>query len=281
MKTHLLAFAALICMCTLAAQGDAMAQDSKNFNIGGISLVALADTPNGPAPDAPNTRLLVGLSADELAKVTGADMANSINMFVIKTDKGNYLFDTGLGASGKLVPSLANAGMTENDIAAVVITHFHGDHIGGLTTNGTATFPNATLYVPKVEVEKGPSGFDAFGPAYAGRTTQFAWGSEILPGITALEAEGHTNGHTVYQVEQGGGRLLIVGDLIHFGGVQLAKPEVAVTYDTDTTKAIASRRRFFDKASAEDMPIASMHLRFPGVGKLAKAGNGYTFSPLP
>ncbi len=237
MRKFLLYTLLSVFVCALAARGGAMAQDAQRFHVGGIVLVALADTPNTPPSGAPNTKLLVGLPQDELAKITAAGMANSVNMFVVKTPAGNVLFDTGLGANGALVPSLEHAGMTQNEIAAVVITHFHGDHIGGLVTDGSATFPNAALYVPKVEVEKGPKGFDQFAPAYAGKTVQFAWGDEILPGVTALEAAGHTNGHTVYLVEQGGDRVLIAGDLIHFGGVQLAKPEVAVTYDTDTAKA--------------------------------------------
>ena len=262
-----------------------MGQEFKNFAIGGITLVALADVPNAPAPATPNTALLVGLSQEELTRVTGDDMANSINMFVLKTDKGNYLFDTGLGEDGprkgEMIASLKSAGFAPEDIDAVVITHFHPDHIGGLAKGGKAVFPKATLYVGRLEVEKGPPVFDKFSGAYAGKTVRFEWGDEVLPGIKALEAAGHTNGHTVFLVEKAGDRLLIAGDLIHFGGVQLARPEIAVTYDTDTAAAIKARKRVFTMAAEEGIPVASMHLRFPGVGKLAKAGEGYSFAPLP
>ncbi len=128
-------------------------------------------------------------------------------------------------------------------------------------------------------MEKGPSSA-GFASAYAGKTTQFAWGDEILPGVVAMDASGHTNGHTVYLITNGADKLLIAGDLIHFGGVQLPNPDIAVTYDTDTTKAIASRRKVFDMLAEQGLPMASMHLRFPAVGKLTKAGTGYAFAPL-
>ena len=262
-----------------------MGQEFKNFDIGGIKLVALADVPNAPAATAPNTALLVGLSQDELARVTAEDMANSINMFVLKTGKGNYLFDTGLGEDGprkgEMIASLKSAGFEPGDIDGVVLTHFHPDHIGGLVKGGNAVFPKATLYVGRMEVEKGPQVFDKFSGAYEGRTVRFEWGDEIVPGVKAFEAAGHTNGHSVFLVENAGDRLLIMGDLIHFGGVQLPRPEIAVTYDTDPAAAVAARKRVFAMAAEEGIPVASMHLRFPGVGKLAKAGEGYSFTVLP
>lgn len=257
-----------------------MAQDFRNFTLGNIQLVALTDFPAASGATPPHTELLVGLPAAEAAKVTGADMVNAVNMFVLKTDAGNFLFDTGVGGNGGMIASMAAAGLSPADIAGVVITHFHGDHVGGLVRDGKAVFPNATLYVPRVEMEKGPSSA-SFAAAYAGRTAQFNWGDEVLPGVTAVDASGHTNGHTVFMVETGGDKLFIAGDLIHFGGVQLPNPDIAVTYDTDTAKAVASRRKFFDMAAAENLTTASMHLPFPAVGKLAKAGNGYSFTPLP
>ena len=102
----------------------------------------------------------------------------------------------------------------------------------------------------------------------------------MLPGVTAVEASGHTPGHTAFLLENGGGKLFIVGDLIHFEKIQLPLPDVAVTYDSDPAAAVRARRKLFDRAVAEDLPIASMHMVFPGMGKLAKDGEGYSFSAM-
>ncbi len=146
MKNRLAVFAALFILTLHATEGT-MAQDFKSFAIGGINLVALTDFPDSPAPANPPTQLLVGLSDAEKAKLSGADMQNSVNMFVLKTPAGNYLFDTGVGEGGKggMLKGLASAGLSPAGITAVVITHFHGDHVGGLTSGGKAVFPNATL----------------------------------------------------------------------------------------------------------------------------------------
>jgi glyoxylase-like metal-dependent hydrolase (beta-lactamase superfamily II) len=131
----------------------------------------------------------------------------------------------------------------------------------------------------RVEVETMSRAAETFLPAYAGRVRTFEWDQPVLRGVTARDASGHTPGHTVFEVDAGGSRLWIVGDLIHFAGVQLPRPEIAVTYDTDPVKAVAARKRVFDKAAAEGVAVAGMHLLFPGIGKFSKAGAGYGFEP--
>lgn len=268
----------------IALTGLGVTQEYKAFAIGEMHVIALADVPKLMLE--PDEGLLVGLPEAKKGVVTAEEMANGINTFVVKTGGDVILFDTGLGEEGgmgmkgELLASLAAAGLQPDDITAVCITHFHFDHVGGLVRDGEAVFEKARLLVPRAEVEADADSFAKFKDAYAGRLSMFDWGENVLPGITALDASGHTRGHTAFLLERDGGRLLIAGDVIHFGGLQLDNPEIAVVYDTDPVQAVAARRRVFDKAIGEGLPVATMHLPFPGIGKLGRAGDGYTFVDL-
>ena len=103
----------------------------------------------------------------------------------------------------------------------------------------------------------------------------FEFGEEVLPGIKALDAAGHTPEHTVFDT----GSLLIVGDLLHAAAIQFPHPEACATYDTDPEKAIQTRKYFYDLAVSSSKPVAGMHLPFPGIGKISKDTNGqYSYS---
>jgi glyoxylase-like metal-dependent hydrolase (beta-lactamase superfamily II) len=275
---------ALVCACVAFAvfAAFATAAEARTYSLGGMEVIALADTdPNASQPDNPG--LLVGIMGTDAAKYLSVpgSMKNSVNCFIVKNGREVILFDTGLGASGLLPASLAAAGIAPDAIDAVVITHFHGDHIGGLIKDGAAAFPRARLMVPRIEVEANPQAAMTFMAAYAGRLHTFEWNQPVADGVVAIDANGHTPGHSAFLIENGNYKLMIAGDLIHFGGIQLPAPDVAVTYDTDTTKAIASRKRLFDKAAGEGYAVAAMHLPYPGIGVLRKDGAGYAFVPLP
>lgn len=275
----------LVCVCAAVAclAGSAVAAEAKKFSLGGMEVIALADVDTKAArPD--NPKLLVGVKDADAAKYLSkpGSMNNSINCFIVKNGREVILFDTGLGAEGKglLLDSLKAAGKTPDNIDAVVITHFHPDHIGGLVKDGEAVFPKARLMVPRIEVESNPQAAMKFMAAYAGRLHTFEWDHPVADGVMAVDANGHTPGHTVFLIENGASKLMIAGDLVHFAAIQLPVPDVAVTYDTDAAKAIASRKRLFEKAATEGYTVAGMHLPFPGIGALAKDGSGYAFTPM-
>lgn len=274
-------FVFAVCCLFLAAFAAcrANAAEARTFSFGGMELIALQDVPPDPA-GGNRPGLLVGLrESDARTYLVDGAMINSINCFVLRKDGKAYLFDTGLGRStrgGGMLDSLAAAGLTPGDIDAVIITHFHADHVGGLVDNGGAVFPAAGLLVPRVELEASPKAAEPFVAAYAGRLKTFEWDCRVVDGVTALDASGHTPGHTVFLVDGG---LMIVSDLIHFAGIQLPLPDVAVTYDTDPVKAVATRRRLFDLAAREGYTVAAMHLPYPGVGVLSGEGTGYGFAP--
>ena len=261
---------------------DAKAEQAKAVSkrIGGMEVIALLD---GVGINDGSTDILVGAGKEDLERAAQPDgLKTSINAFVVKIGGKTVLFDTGMpiAQSGGIVPALAEADLGPDDIDAVVITHFHYDHVGGLMHRGQPVYPRAELYVPRVEVNKWSDAGTDFLLAYNVRTNAFEDRKEILPGVTAMAAYGHTPGHTVFLLESDGGKLLIAGDLIHLPGVQLANPDVAVTYDTDPVKAVASRKRVFEMAADKKLPIAAMHIPFPGIGTLAKDGKGYAFTEM-
>lgn len=260
--------------------GLAMAVDVKSYKIGDMELIALADRPVDPqAANRPQLFVNISPEAEKLLK-PGA-MANSVNCFIVKKAGEILLFDTGLGkkSGGQLQEALAAAGVKPEEVDTVIITHFHPDHIGGLVTEDRqAAFPKAQLWVGRMEVEGMPKESELFMGYYAGRLNVFEWNHDVAKGVKALEAPGHTPGHTIYLVEDGKTKLLIIGDLIHFQNIQLPYPDTAVAYDKDPRMAVASRKIWFDYAAKPGHVVAGMHLAFPGVGVLAKQGSGYTFS---
>jgi glyoxylase-like metal-dependent hydrolase (beta-lactamase superfamily II) len=102
---------------------------------------------------------------------------------------------------------------------------------------------------------------------------------ELLPGITAIAAFGHTPGHTAFQVESDGKRLLIWGDLMHAEGIQFPLPDVSVTYDTDPAAAAVIRKKMLAYAVSNNIPIAGMHLLYPAIGGVRAQDGGYRLVP--
>ena len=206
------------------------------------------------------------------------------NTFLVKGGGKTILIDTGFGTT--LFESLKTLGVSPDKIDAVLLTHLHGDHIGGLQKDGVALFPKAKIYLAqqerdywtKTNVNQGAVA--ALAP-YGKRVQTFLPGElgskikELLPGLTPVAAFGHTPGHTMFMIENGGHKLLIWGDLMHVEAVQFPRPEISVTYDTDPVAAAVVRKRVLEYAAANKVPIAGMHLLYPAIGTVSEDGNGY------
>ena len=191
-----------------------------------------------------------------------------MSTFLVETDGVRILFDTGMGASdSRLLSGLASLGVTPADIKYLYLTHFHGDHIGGMMKGDSIVFPNAEVYASKVEYDawlKMSSDRNAqvvkTMNAYKDRLHLFEFG-ETLPGnVVTMNAEGHTPGHTVYQA----GKLLVIADLIHGAALQLEHPEICAAYDMDKDAAVKSRKHFLRYAKENGLTMAGMHLPPPG-----------------
>ena len=196
----------------------------------------------------------------------------SVSTFLLQVDGKNILFDAGLGAfGGKMLSRLAALGISADNIDIVYLTHFHVDHIAGLVEKDAAgidtkAFKNASIYAGKVE-------YDAWMEhilkndlqkmvmeLYRDSLHLFAFGDSLPHGVLAIDAIGHTPGHTAFQVSN----LLVVGDLMHGYALQKDHPEINSNYDMDKEKSIESRKRIMQYAKDNNLLMAGMHLPPPG-----------------
>jgi glyoxylase-like metal-dependent hydrolase (beta-lactamase superfamily II) len=230
-------------------------------------------------------------------------LETSDNAYLVNTGSKLVLIDTGAGVLfgptlGKFVNNLRAAGYRPEQIDEVYITHMHGDHVGGLVSNGQRVFPNAVVragkadadfWLNKANMDKAPAdkkGFfqgamTALNPyVQAGKFKAIESDGELVPGVSALATHGHTPGHTTYVVESRGQKLIVMGDLIHVAAVQFDNPQVTIGFDSDEKAAYAVRKKVFDDAAKNGTLVAGAHLQFPGVGHIAAQGKGYRWIPV-
>lgn len=226
----------------------------------------------------------MNVSAEEFAKVSAANfIPNDRSMFVftptvVKTGGEVVLFDTGLSAAG-LLPALKQAGYGPEDITTVVITHMHGDHIGGMTDDGkTATYPNAKFVTGQAEYDawasKDNERFDGKVRPFAEKMSFIGDGAAVASGITSMAAFGHTPGHMTYMLESNGQQLLLAADSANHYVWSLAYPEWEVKFDMDKAAAAATRKKLFGMLAADKIPFVGYHMPFPGVGYVETGGEG-------
>lgn len=271
--------------------------------LGDIEVTALLDGVINLEPH----KLLTNTKPKDVSALLARSFLNdsvptSVNAYLINTGSKLVLIDAGAATLfgpglDQLHTNLKASGYQPEQVDVVVITHMHGDHIGGLLQNGKIAFPNATVMADQHDADfwlsaenlaKAPEGMKMFfqgaqmtlGPyVSAGKFKAFEGDTEIVPGVKAIAAHGHTPGHAVYSVESQGQKLVLWGDLMHVAAVQFPKPEVTIQFDSDSKAAYAQRKKAFADAAKGGYWIASAHLPFPGIGHLRADGKGYVFVP--
>ncbi|WP_145110482.1 MBL fold metallo-hydrolase [Cereibacter sediminicola] len=200
---------------------------------------------------------------------------------LVNTGSELILFDTGLSQEG-ILAALEAAGHSADEVDLVVITHMHGDHIGGLMEGETPTFANARYLTGQVENDHWSAQQNE---GYEGKirplleTMSFvAGGDEAAPGITAVEAFGHTPGHMAWRLESDGQALMLTADAANHYVFSLGHPDWEVRFDMDKAAA-ATRRALFGQIAEERIPFIGYHMPFPAVGYVETSGDGFRFVP--
>ncbi len=269
---------------------------------GGISLAPVHPTIGVDQPAD-----VVQAAADEFA--IPDDAFNHVNCVVVRSPDGLVLIDTGVGpafgpTAGRLQENLAAAGFKPEDIDAVLLTHAHVDHIGGLASGfpqpgGKPLFRNASVYLmdeerrfwldgaPDLSGQPIPdemrrtlaAAAQAALGAVKDKLESMGEGRPPARGIEVLPLPGHTPGHCGLIIGDGADRILFTGDTIMMVPIGPLHPEWQLAFDTDGAMGRRTRQSLYERLVSERLRIAGPHIPFPSLGHMRRrrGDSGYEF----
>ncbi|MFN0220082.1 MAG: MBL fold metallo-hydrolase [Hyphomicrobium sp.] len=275
------------------------------FKVGDIEVTTVFD---GIWEKAHDPAFIKNATVDETKaalKAAGLDDSKVTIPFtvtIVKVGGKTIMFDAGTGGqlsplAGKLAQNMQAAGVDPKSISTVIVTHFHPDHIFGLMAKDTNAqiYPDAEIVVPAAEYRfwTNPSVFSKLPEANHGlakriQTTFPTWknlrqveaGADAVPGIRAIDAHGHTAGHTAYHLGSGADQLFVLADITNIPALFARNPGWHAAFDADAAMAEQKRRSLFDQVIAENAIMTGYHYGVPGAGRIAKDGNGYAYVPV-
>jgi glyoxylase-like metal-dependent hydrolase (beta-lactamase superfamily II) len=277
--------------------------ETRSFKLGSFRVTVVRDgmRPSG----APNETFGTNQPAEAVGALLTENFlpadqfVNSFAPTLVDTGSDVVLFDTGMGEGGReaglgrLVEGLQAVGYTPDQVTVVVITHMHGDHIGGLTEGGAPAFKNARYVAGRTEydfwistdrmgtpAEQGHQGVLAKVQPLAEKMTFVEDGGEVVPGITGMNAFGHSPGHMIFRIESDGKAMILTADTANHYVLSLQRPDWEVRFDMDKAAAAATRKTVFDMIATDKLAFIGYHMPFPAAGYVEKASEGYRFVPV-
>jgi glyoxylase-like metal-dependent hydrolase (beta-lactamase superfamily II) len=268
---------------------------AERLQIGNLEAYALDDGHLVVPNDA--QILGVGRPPGEIAEVLAAaglprdTLRLDIQCLLVKAGDRVILFDTGIGTGKPIFPnpgllpqSLALAGVQPAAVTDIFISHAHPDHVGGLVTNeGALAFPAAAIHMSAPEWAAVQANPDENGKrlaaAIAPKVTPFEPGAQVLPVVKAVATQGHTPGHSSYEIGADADKVFYIGDLAHHSVISVQRPAWSIKFDGDRPAAEAMRQQTLAKLAADRTRVFAAHFPFPGVGNVLAEGQGLVWKP--
>ncbi len=282
-----------------------MPEGSHRFQVGSIGCTVLSDGYySNPTswffPNADPADLHRALASRHLPL---DDVLSPYTCLLIETGRHVVLVDTGAGeystTSGAIRARLEMAGIRPKDVDTVILTHAHPDHIGGtIDMFGRPAFPNARYVLLEMEWEFWTAARTDLSQLRVPAATREAISSmarrclgalrhqiepiecetEIVPGVTAIPAPGHTPGHLAVLIASQGRRLLNLGDAaVH--PLHLEQPSWHNGFDLAADRSLVTRRQLMERAIAGDMHVMAFHFPFPSIGRVSVNNGGWLWTP--
>ena len=282
-----------------------MSMEVYRFIVGTFRCMVVLDGTNAyPHPahyffaNAPEGELRQDLRSYNLTPETWTEYISPYSSLLIETGVNRVLVDTGAGtltpATGNLLPSLRSAGIGPEDIDTVILTHAHGDHIGGnLDADGEPAFPKAHYYMAQAEWDfwtTDPDLSQLLIPhekkemciklaqnnllPLADHMKFITTEQEIVPGVCAIPAPGHTPGQLALEIASRDQKLLDLADAV-LHPIHLEHPDWRAVVDLDADQVEATRRALLERAAGEHMLIFANHFPFPSLGHVTEAGQAW------